>query len=224
LSSTTGTPWPTISVFHPESFISPSKRNWQPARCPAWKHESTVLSARREYLRLCRENIIFDICAAPFGTACFFSYRICLLTPELNYLGLALAVFALFLCWTALSKLGGFLAAIIGLCVLTGLLFTVLKHAGRSLALTLEQSALFGGFYVRFFRPETYHRIDTRLMYLRTIPEVVKTLAIQVTGEGGVKLMREYQLVPSGGLTYRATTVSPSGKVSVKPFPPHDVA
>src|SRR5258708_5942539 len=37
--------------------------------------EGGVLSRQREYLRMTRERLVFDICAAPFGTAYFFSCR-----------------------------------------------------------------------------------------------------------------------------------------------------
>src|SRR5690242_20150917 len=37
--------------------------------------EGGVLSAKREYLRMTRERLIFDVCAAPFGTGYFFSCR-----------------------------------------------------------------------------------------------------------------------------------------------------
>jgi hypothetical protein len=37
--------------------------------------EGGLLSAKREYLRMTRERLVFDICAAPFGTAYFFSCR-----------------------------------------------------------------------------------------------------------------------------------------------------
>src|SRR5579859_4731246 len=37
--------------------------------------EGGILSAKREYLRMTRERLVFDLCAAPFGTAYFFSCR-----------------------------------------------------------------------------------------------------------------------------------------------------
>lgn len=37
--------------------------------------EGGLLSDKREYLRLKRERLVFDICAAPFGTSYFFSFR-----------------------------------------------------------------------------------------------------------------------------------------------------
>src|SRR5467141_2523433 len=37
--------------------------------------EGRLLSHKREYLRMTRERLVFDVCAAPFGTAYFFSCR-----------------------------------------------------------------------------------------------------------------------------------------------------
>ena len=37
-------------------------------------HEASILSPKREYLRVERKDDIFDICAAPFGTGFFVSY------------------------------------------------------------------------------------------------------------------------------------------------------
>ena len=37
--------------------------------------EGGVLSDRRVYLRMIRERLVFDVCAAPFGRAYFFSVR-----------------------------------------------------------------------------------------------------------------------------------------------------
>src|SRR5579862_8218385 len=37
--------------------------------------EGGPLSPKREYLRLRRERLVYDICAAPFGTSYFFSFR-----------------------------------------------------------------------------------------------------------------------------------------------------
>src|SRR5437588_7559438 len=37
--------------------------------------EGGLLSDKRTYLRMIRERLVFDVCAAPFGTAYFFSCR-----------------------------------------------------------------------------------------------------------------------------------------------------
>jgi len=38
--------------------------------------ESSVFSAKRTYLRIMRYDLCFDICAAPFGTSFFVSWRL----------------------------------------------------------------------------------------------------------------------------------------------------
>src|SRR5262245_36718661 len=48
-------------------------------------HEASVLSAKREYLRIKRGPHAIDICGAPFGTGFFFSTW---LVEERNSLGL----------------------------------------------------------------------------------------------------------------------------------------
>src|SRR5215216_5997659 len=47
-----------------------------------WK-ESGILSAKREYLRVARGRLHWDICAAPFGTGFFFSSRMAILPSRL---------------------------------------------------------------------------------------------------------------------------------------------
>ena len=39
-------------------------------------HEGSIVSAKRQYLRLTREKLAFDICAAPLGTGFFVSWRL----------------------------------------------------------------------------------------------------------------------------------------------------
>lgn len=53
---------------------------------------------------------------------------------------------------------------------------------------TLIKTPLLGPLYERLFRKETYYRKDTRIMYLDTIPVVVKKLVEDVTAAKGVKL------------------------------------
>lgn len=41
-----------------------------------WR-EGAIFSAKREYLRIKRRGLVFDICAAPFGNGFFFSWWLC---------------------------------------------------------------------------------------------------------------------------------------------------
>ncbi|HTQ95417.1 MAG TPA: hypothetical protein VMH89_01350, partial [Candidatus Acidoferrum sp.] len=62
-------------------------------------HEGGLLSDKRTYLRLARERFAFDVCAAPFGRAYFFSLRFVevprLLLPRILAL-IAIVILALF--------------------------------------------------------------------------------------------------------------------------------
>src|SRR5437764_8693628 len=51
--------------------------------------EGGVLSAKREYLRMTRERLVFDICAAPFGVNYFYSCRFAELPAKVSLLALA---------------------------------------------------------------------------------------------------------------------------------------
>src|SRR4051794_4611610 len=53
----------------------------------AWP-EGGLLSPKRIYYRLLRERIVIDICAAPFGTGFFVSWRLGQIWLRLNVLGM----------------------------------------------------------------------------------------------------------------------------------------
>ncbi len=179
--------------------------------------ESTLLSARRLYLRLTREDLVFDLCAAPFGTAYFFSIRYGQRRAELSLLGLAVLSCTILMSFWLFFKLLGLGAALM-LCLLSGAAVASLARAGwPPLEQTLQASALLAGLHQRLCRPLTYHRIDTGLMYQRTIQAAFKTLVDKFTAAGGVKLLREYQRAAPASQLYHAGLSSPTGRVSTKP-------
>ena len=55
---------------------------------------------------------------------------------------------------------------------------------------TLIRTPVIGSIYERYFREETYYRVDTRLMYHDTVSEIVKLRVEQVTAAQGVELIR----------------------------------
>lgn len=65
----------------PQDFYAAVEKSLQERKVPGLDSERVdfaeggLLSAKREYLRLTRERLVFDICAAPFGTSFFFSCR-----------------------------------------------------------------------------------------------------------------------------------------------------
>ncbi len=72
-----------VENFHtsPQDFYAAVEKSLQERKVPGLDAsrvefaEGGLLSAKREYLRLTRERLVFDICAAPFGTSFFFSCR-----------------------------------------------------------------------------------------------------------------------------------------------------
>ena len=75
--------------------------------------EGGFFSGKREYLRMTREHLVFDICAAPFGVNYFFSCRLAELPAKVNILGLAI-LFVVFVVLLALSmKYLGFFAGLL---------------------------------------------------------------------------------------------------------------
>jgi hypothetical protein len=55
---------------------------------------------------------------------------------------------------------------------------------------------LLGPVYERFFRKETYYRHDTRVMYLQTVPVIVKRLVDDLTAAKGVTLSERIEGKP----------------------------
>src|ERR1700722_6865695 len=159
-----------------------------------WK-EGGVLSAERQYLRLMRERWVFDICAAPFGTGYLFSYRFTEIPIKINPLtvilmiGLAAAIPVEG--FNAFRAYYGFTESLLG--ILTFLLLASISYGFCVTQGLLDPDTMLlqipgiGPLYDRYFRQHTYYREDTRLMYLATVPAIVKMLTEKVTVAEGVK-------------------------------------
>jgi len=169
--------------------------------------EGGVLSSQRIYLRLIRERLAFDICAAPFGSRYFFSCRTVYSPAMLRLSDVVLLLIYLGVIGRGLYPLlgpvlsGVALAAIV---LTVGIMFqgVVAKGISNMDAMLLKIPGL-GPVYERFFRQETYYRHDTRMMYLDTIPAIVQAVADEITAAKGVKLIREYQIAPILGELYK---------------------
>ena len=130
--------------------------------------ERGIGSAHRLYFRLDRDWGHFDICAAPFGTGYFFSFRY--IVPTV--VGFWIKIFA-----------GVFVIAP----VIAGLTLLGFLTAGLALVL-LPVVSLLWAVIVYTWRKETYYKQDTALMYLSTVPQIIKTLFERVTLQKGVRL------------------------------------
>jgi hypothetical protein len=163
--------------------------------------EGGVLSNKREYLRLTRERLVFDICAAPFGTAFFFSCRFAEIPAAIQLWQLLILAAALGFCGVAsflvcvrvfllLAPFVWFFSWITLLILTVYALRNAVSAGLKDLDAVLIKSPVLGPIYENWFRKETYYRQDTRLMYLDTVNAVVKAKVEETTGAKGIKLVR----------------------------------
>jgi hypothetical protein len=173
--------------------------------------EGGILSNKREYLRMTRERLVFDICAAPFGTDYFFSCRFAEIPAVIRLWQLLVVLLGgLILVSLAFRYLGLILAPIVLLAGLAFLIYTLRNAVAmglKDLDVVLIKSPVFGAIYENWFRKETYYRHDTRLMYRDTVNAVVKARVEEVTGANGIKLVKYNECSPILGELYKQTTV-----------------
>jgi hypothetical protein len=173
--------------------------------------EGGVLSARREYLRMARERLVFDICAAPFGTAFFFSCRFAQIPAVIRLWQLLVLVGMTYVYFSVSVYFLGFIHSLIVLsatCLFLILFFRNAVALGlKDLDAHLIKSPVLGAIYENWIRKETYYREDTRLMYLDTVNAVVKSLVEETTGVKGIKLVQFNEYNPVLGELYKPSTI-----------------
>lgn len=169
--------------------------------------EGGLLSEKRVYMRLLRERLAFDMCAAPFGNSYFFSCRTVHSPPMLHLWHLAIAfVFFCVVFSLLVSELGMMLAVI----AMVGLLIAIAEVFRNAIGMgladldnALMKIPVVGPIYENWFREETYYRQDTRLVYLKLVPELIKQIADEMSGAKGVKLVQSYERAPIFGELYK---------------------
>ena len=151
-------------------------------------HEGSIVSPKRQYLRLTREKLAFDICAAPFGTGFFVSWRLVdsgqgsawilwsIIASMAGCAGILGLSFLNLLVNGFLAALGTFVALLIPLLVLMtiniGVCF-ILRMWLQRLDLALTNSPFIGALYKVVIGRDTYYKIDTMLMYQAAVKAAV---------------------------------------------------
>jgi len=200
-------------AFPPEEFYTAIEKELTARKIPSMEisrvefAQGGWLSGKRTYMRMMRERLALDACAAPFGTGYFFSCRT-LYIPPLIRLWHLLVLFFVF------NVIGGLLIKPLGLTFAfvaeIGLMVAVAAVLRNTVVMGLAdldnlllKLPVIGPIYERLFREETYYRVDTRLLYLKIIPDLIQMLAEEVTGEKGVKLADQYECAPILGDLYK---------------------
>jgi len=176
--------------------------------------EGSLFSEKRLYLRMIRERLIFDTCAAPFGSGYFFSCRTVFMPPIISIWHILVILFVLNGMLGMFFQILGFLY---GTIAFVGLLAAVALVMRNAISMELQDLDSFlvktpgiGPLYEWIFRRETYHRMDTRLCYLHMIPSIVKELAEDLAAEKGLKLVHQYEQAPVLGELYKRSEMSES--------------
>ena len=163
-------------------------------------HEGGALSAKREYLQLARERLHFEICAAPFGTGFFVSYRSSVVPLAINPLGLFIVLLILAFALAVLVNLFGLMwGGVILVFSLSALIFLMRTAIARGLAdvdRALMKIPLFAPLYEFFLRPITYYRIDSAIMYQKAVQGAVSEALEKIFGDQKVTLLPEAVSAP----------------------------
>ncbi len=165
-----------------------------------WR-ESGVLSARREYLRIKRGKLAFDLCAAPFGTGFFFSWWLAELPPSHPLLWAALFFFSLCLLFGLCVGIFGLLGIAIGIVACFGAVWLlgdlIRNHQfGEHIEDVVLAIPVLGWVYVRFFQPPTYYKTDTTLMFQSVVSAAVREVVEQLFSAKGIRALTELEWKP----------------------------
>lgn len=157
---------------------------------------SLLASPRRLYLRLRQADTLFDLCAAPFGSGFFFSFRVSALPFRFGVVDVLTVLFVLGFGGLYLVRTFGLLGGGVLLVLLLSLLAATLWSSPRvqaggpdDLLLSLR---VVGPLYYHFFRARTLYREDATLVYLQAVERIFRRQVDELTLAHGVKLSRTF--------------------------------
>lgn len=161
--------------------------------------EAGMLSANREYLHITRETLVFDICAAPFGTGFFVSWWLADYQKGLHpaaRVGIAflMALITLWL-WT---KAGLFVWLLLVAMALFGIPVALdemvrNKTISEGVARTIP---IIGTIYTWMFRPASYFRMDSMEMFQKAVHNAVLEVIDTMTAEKGLRALSDTDRKP----------------------------
>lgn len=170
-------------------------------------HEGGTFSVEREYLRITRDDHIFDICAAPYGTGFFVSWwlgqrkTVGLLMAAAIFggllLGLGIAFSIVSFIFTKIlgAVAGGFLS-ILAIPFIIWLLGILISEKGGMIEDAILQIPIVGYVYSKLFNPITYYKIDTATMFQEAVRLSINEVIDAMTKEKGIRGLSELERKP----------------------------
>jgi hypothetical protein len=157
--------------------------------------EGGVLSAQRLYLRVEREQLVFDICGAPFGTGFFTSWWLAEPKMDLNPILKLFIMFGFFIVF-AMSAVIGLVIGPMLLLIGVGFGLVAISNTGGDAERFVLALPLFGWFYRTFIKPETYYRLDSALMFQSAVHNAVLEMIDAMTTTKGLRALSENERKP----------------------------
>ena len=193
--------------FSPQEFYANVEQQLEARKIPSLEisrqefAEGGLLSDQRVYLRLMRERLAIDTCAAPFGKIFFFSTRTVHIPALVRLWHILATLFFFNVVYGLLIMALGFMFATYAVIALVFALAGVLRNASAGgladLDALLLRIPVVATIYEDWFREDTYYREDTRNLYLKLLPALIQELAEETCAAKGVKLESAYQRMPA---------------------------
>lgn len=162
--------------------------------------EGGLHTSKREYLRVKRGRHRVDICAAPFGTGFFFSSWLAEKPRSLGVLWALLLFLSVIGFVSILLKAYGLLLGSV-LAVVALPIIMLILGAGVHQGMVGSEDAVIampviGWLYVWLFKPQTYYKIDTGLMFQSAVHAAVLEVIDEMTTAKGLRAFEEFERKP----------------------------
>jgi hypothetical protein len=158
--------------------------------------DAGLLSDKRTYLRLRRNNLVFDIGAAPYGTGFYFSWWLVREGPRRAWAYLLGFVLVMLFVPLLVSRLFGDYGAVFYPILFVGT-FVGLGLLVRSGTLGPDDNVralpVLGAIYERLFSPATYYALDSVMMFRESVSRAVNEALDGMLMEQGLQALSEEQ-------------------------------
>lgn len=195
--------------YSPRQFYAAVEQKLGEGQIPDLEPEHIVLkqgglfSAKRLYLRITRDKLVYELCAAPFGTGFFVSSRFFDRLQRARWYHVLLAFFILFAIVSPCYSKFGLLGTAIIFSGVAALLLSLMRLAAVDpmgwISRNLPKAPLVGRIYETYFNPVTFFRQDTNACYRTAVHELVMSVIDDMTVKRGIRRLTDEERRPMLG-------------------------
>lgn len=165
-----------------------------------WREEMFV-GAKREYLRVQRGRIVFDICAAPQGAGSFFSSWLCIVPPQISAAHLIGNLVAMILLGWLVPILRLPVAVMYGIPLIIGsVIWMMLSGGGSARPFRVDFRLGLTGFgplalFFSSIRP-TYYQIDAAIIFQSLVQNATLSVIDKLCEQQNARRLTEQERAP----------------------------